>query len=115
MRRDMTYGEAKLWKVLRRTDLHFRRQAPIGPYVVDFVSHSARLIIEIDGGVHDLPAVAARDAQREAWLTGRGYTVMRISDNQTSSDPHSVVQAILDRISVGTPTPSPSPQGGGGL
>jgi very-short-patch-repair endonuclease len=113
MRRAPTYAEQKLWKALRQTSLHFRRQAPMGPYIADFVCHSERLIVEVDGGVHDLPSVAARDAQRDAWLTGRGYRVIRVSDRDASSNPHSVVQMILDRISADTPTPDPSPQGGG--
>jgi len=115
MRRGPTFAEAKLWKVLRKTDLHFPRQAPFGPYVVDFVCHALRLIIELDGGVHELPEVAARDAQREAWLTGRGYRVMRFSNDQATSAPHSLVQLILETASTGTPTPAPPRKGEGGI
>jgi very-short-patch-repair endonuclease len=110
MRRAPTYAEAKLWKVLRTTDLHFRRQAPFGPYVVDFVCHRRRLIVELDGGIHSLPSVAARDAEREAWLTGRGYRVIRFLNSQSPTD---IVSMIMARISADTPTPNPSPQGGG--
>lgn len=85
----------------------------MGPYIADFVCHAERLIIEVDGGVHRLPAVAARDAERDNWLTARGYRVIRIPSGDAASNPHSVVQMILDGISAGTPTPSPSPQGGG--
>ena len=110
MRRAPTYSEKRLWKLLRQTDLHFRRQAPFGPYVVDFVCHRFRLIVELDGGVHNLPSVAARDAEREAWLTGRGYRVMRFSNSEAPAD---VVSMILERLGGDTPTPGPSPQGGG--
>ena len=110
MRRAPTYSEAKLWKLLRKTDLHFRRQPPFGPYVVDFVCHAHRLIVELDGGVHNLPSVAARDAEREAWLTARGYRVMRLLNSQAPDD---VASMIFARISADTPTPDPSPQGGG--
>jgi very-short-patch-repair endonuclease len=110
MRRAPTYAEAKLWKLLRATDLHFRRQAPFGPYVVDVVCHRHRLIGELDGGIHNLPSVAARDAGREAWLTGRGYRVMRFLNSQP---PVEVVSMIMARISADTPTPNPSPQVGG--
>jgi very-short-patch-repair endonuclease len=113
MRREPTYAERKLWKGLRTTDLHFRRQAPFGPYIVDFVCHQHRLIVELDGGVHDLPAVAARDVERDAWLTGRGYRVMRFANRQATDDIEGVLQMILARISADTPTPNPSPQGGG--
>jgi very-short-patch-repair endonuclease len=115
MRRSLTYPEQRLWKLLRRTDLHFRRQAPFGPYIVDFVCQRHRLIVELDGGVHDLPEVAARDAERELWLTGRGYRVMRFRNEQAVSDTAGVVQMILAAVGADTPTPDPSPQGGGEL
>ena len=115
MRREPTYAEKRLWKLLRTTDLHFRRQAPFGPYIVDFVCHRHRLIVELDGGVHDLPEVAARDVERDLWLTGRGYRVMRFLNGQAVSDTSGVVQMILAAAGVDTPTPNPSPQGGGGL
>jgi len=113
MRRAPTYAEQKLWKALRQTDLHFRRQAPFGSYVVDFVCHSHRLIIEVDGGVHRLESVAARDAEREAWLVGRGYRVIRVSNEQAVGNPFAVVDKILSDLGADTPTPGPSPQGGG--
>ena len=115
MRGDLTYPEKCLWKVLRKTNLHFRRQAPFGRYIVDFVCHEHRLIVELDGGIHNLPSVAARDAEREAWLTGRGYRVMRFPNNQAVSEPAGVVEMILASVGADTPTPSPSPQGGGDL
>jgi very-short-patch-repair endonuclease len=113
MRRAPTYAEQKLWKALRQTDLHFRRQAPFGPYIVDFVCHSERLILEVDGGVHAIPAVAARDAEREAWLTDRGYRVIRVSSSEAASNPYVVTERILADLGPDTPTPGPSPQGGG--
>ena len=113
MRRAPTYAEQRLWKQLRETALRFRRQAPFGPYIVDFVCHEHRLVIELDGGVHNLPEVVAHDEARELWLTGRGYRVMRFANEQAVSDTTSVVQMILARVSADTPTPNPSPQGGG--
>ena len=113
MRREPTYAEKRLWKLLRTTDLHFRRQAPFGPYVVDFVCHRHRLIVELDGGIHNLPEVAARDAHRELWLTDRGYRVMRFPNEQAVADTSGVVQTILASVGADTPTPNPSPQGGG--
>jgi len=113
MRREPTYAEKRLWKALRTIDLHFRRQAPFGPYIVDFVCHQHRLIVELDGGIHDLAEVAARDVERDLWLTGRGYRVMRFLNEQAVSDPSGVVQMILAAAGADTPTPNPSPQGGG--
>jgi len=115
MRRAPTRSEHHLWKELRKLDdLHFRRQAPFGPYVVDFVSHRARLIVEVDGGIHDLDAVAERDAMRDAWLNSRGYRVRRLSDHTIFHDPALAIGAILYEIEQTPPPPTPSPQGGGG-
>ena len=115
MRREPTFAEKQLWKALRQIGQHhFRRQAPFGPYVVDFVCHASRLIVEVDGGIHNLDVVAQRDAEREVWLTGRGYRVMRFSNLQ-ALETDVTVAAILAEIGADTPTPNPSPQGGGEL
>jgi very-short-patch-repair endonuclease len=114
MRRDPTFAEKQLWKALRQLEpFHFRRQAPMGAYVVDFVCHQARLIVEVDGGAHLAPDVAARDAAREAWLAGRGYRVVRIANSQAIHDPDAAIAVILAAAGSDTPTPNPSPQGGG--
>jgi len=70
--------------------------------------------VEVDGGIHRLDVVAARDAEREAWLNTRGYRVIRITNDEALTDPHAAVQRIAGEIGAGTPTPNPSPQGGGG-
>ncbi|HEX7757864.1 MAG TPA: DUF559 domain-containing protein [Caulobacteraceae bacterium] len=115
MRRDPTYAEKQLWKALRQIEQHhFRRQAPFGPYVVDFVCHASRLIVEVDGGIHNLDVVAQRDAEREAWLVDRGYRVIRFSNLQ-ALETDVTLATILAEIGADTPTPNPSPQGGGGL
>ncbi|WP_366852279.1 DUF559 domain-containing protein [Phenylobacterium sp.] len=64
--------------------------------------------------IHELPSVATRDAEREGWLTARGYRVMRFRNNQVDNDPEDVARMILARVSADTLTPNPSPQGGGG-
>lgn len=116
MRRKPTFAEQKLWKALRTIEIagsHFRRQAPFGPYIVDFVCHGGRMIIEVDGGVHDLEAVAARDAEREQWLRARGYAVLRLRNEDVVRDVDEVVRRIVGLLGARTPTPNPSPQGGG--
>ncbi len=116
MRREPTLAEKLFWKVLKKTEFsgsHFRRQAPFGPYIVDFVCHRHRLIVEVDGGIHALETVAARDAERQVWLEARGYVVIRIPNELAIYDPHSAVQRVLSIIGADTPTPNPSPQGGG--
>ena len=85
----------------------------MGRYVVDFVCHGSRLIAEVDGGVHDIDAVAARDNERDAWLASRGYRVVRFTNSQAITATESVVEAILAGAGACTPTPDPSPQGGG--
>ena len=94
LRTDPTFTEARLWKHLRRFAVRFRRQAPIGAYVVDFACHRARLVIEVDGGVHNLPEVAVRDMVRDEWLAGQGYRVLRFTTRQVEDDIDAVLQAI---------------------
>lgn len=96
MRRTPTAAERRLWKVLRGLDLngsHFRRQVPLGPYVVDFACHAARLAIEVDGGVHRLPDVAEADLRRQSWLEGQGWTVLRVASDDAYDHP-----ALVSRI-----------------
>jgi len=68
-----TRTEAKLWERLRHFDIRIRRQAPIGAYVVDFACLRARLVIEVDGGVHERTDVALRDLERERGWQDRGF------------------------------------------
>jgi very-short-patch-repair endonuclease len=79
LRREMTPAEIRFWDLLRTIDgFHWRRQHPLGPHVFDFAELGEKLLIEIDGGVHDLPEVAERDAAKEAWAVSQGYRVLRI-------------------------------------
>jgi len=111
LRANATPAEKKLWKALRQLNLdgtHFRRQAPFGPYIVDFVCHRARLIVEVDGGIHKHPAVVARDAERESWLRQRGYSVVRITNQDALFDPAGVALRIAGLIGAAVPIPTPS-------
>jgi very-short-patch-repair endonuclease len=107
-------AEAKLWWHLRRRlpvkGTHFRRQVQIGRYVADFVSHGARLIVEIDGGQH--VANSAADVERTKVLEQHGYRVPRYWNNDVLSNIDGVLEDIQPAIAA-TPTPVPSPQGGG--
>jgi very-short-patch-repair endonuclease len=95
LREHMTLGEQRLWTELRRSPLHFRKQALVGRYVVDFVSHRAKLVIEVDGPPHRLFAdVAARDAERDAWLAAQGYRVLRFTNAQVIDHLAEVLAAI---------------------
>lgn len=75
----MTPAEKRLWARLQNVEgWHFRKQSPVGPYVFDFVEMSARLIIEVDGGVHDFEPVKVRDEAKETWAVANGFRVLRI-------------------------------------
>lgn len=116
LRREMTDAERKLWKAIRARlpiePTHFRRQVPIGPYIVDFCSHGLMLIIEVDGWQHGFANNRARDAKRTAFLNSQGYHVLRFSNRDVMLE----MEVVLDTIfaAVATPTSYSSPQGGGG-
>ena len=80
-RRRMTPPEARLWRCLRASKLggfKFRRQHPIGPYILDFYCPAAGLAVEIDGAVHEHPDRLAHDRRRTAWLATQGVRVIRV-------------------------------------
>lgn len=103
LRKSPTRTEAILWEHLRRLEARFRRQAPIGPYVVDFACLPKRLVVEVDGGVHDLTHVALRDLKRDEWLTSEGYRVLRIPTKRVETDIDGVVADIARAIGVYVP------------
>jgi very-short-patch-repair endonuclease len=114
LRHEPTDAERKLWLVLRSLKplgFHFRRQAPIGVYIADFVWHAGKLVVELDGSQHAQTRVQY-DSKRTAWLESEGYRVLRFWNNDVLKTPHSVGEAIL-AAAQNSPTPNPSPQGGG--
>jgi very-short-patch-repair endonuclease len=101
LRKNLTDAEAILWRRLRRKELdhyRFRRQQPIGPYVVDFFCAEAKLIVELDGGQHNEAASLVRDARRTEWLEARGYRVLRFWNNQVREQLDGVLETILDNL-----------------
>jgi very-short-patch-repair endonuclease len=95
LRRRMTRSEETLWAELRKLNVNFRRQAPIGRYFADFASHGGKLVVEVDGEVHErLPEVALRDIERQRWLEGEGYRVLRFTDRQVRADVHGCVEIV---------------------
>jgi very-short-patch-repair endonuclease len=108
-RRELTGAEQKLWTVLRDRrfrEIKFRRQHPIGPYVVDFACVAARLVIEVDGPSHDDAAQIAFDAERTRFLEHAGWRVLRISNGLIYEDRNGALQIIEAAL-----FPSP-PRGG---
>jgi very-short-patch-repair endonuclease len=99
LRANTTPHERALWRALKDLPLegsHFRRQAPIGPYVVDFLLPAKRLIIELDGGQHNEDGVAARDLERQRWLENEGYCVIRFWNSEVAAN----LTAVLERIYI---------------
>jgi len=97
LRERQTDAEVRLWVALRErrlAGLKFRRQHPIGPFVVDFCCPERHLIVELDGGVHD--SQGEQDAERERLLVAAGYRVIRFSNEQVRTE----LPAVLDAIRV---------------
>jgi very-short-patch-repair endonuclease len=117
LRKDMTPAERIIWYALRAHRLNgaaFRRQAPIGPYIADFVSRAAKLIIEIDGGQHFEDGHERRDAARDAFLIGEGYHVLRFDNHQVMTNRHGVLSRIAEVLGEAAPSlPSPASGRGG--
>ena len=107
LRTNQTEAEQRLWYHLRAhrfMDLKFKRQKPIGCYIVDFVCVERLLIIEIDGGQH--AEQVDYDKRRDAWLRSQGYTVLRFWNNEVMQQLEGVLEQM--RLTL-TLSPSPSP------
>lgn len=114
----MTPAERELWGALRSGQLQgikFRRQAAIGPFIVDFVAFESRVIVEVDGGQHNTPTHRERDDRRTDWLESQGFRVMRFWNFEVLEDLDAVVEAIWralqepDDCSTVTPSPGSPP------
>ncbi len=99
LRREMTDAERSLWQHLRRRQLgglKFRRQHPIGRYIVDFVCVEVGLVIEVDGGQHGVQQ--SYDESRTAWLEQRGYRVLRFWNNDVLTHSEDVRETIWREV-----------------
>ena len=113
MRREPTEAERTLWKLLRGKRLFgwkFKRQQPIGRYIVDFVCFESRLIVEADGSQH---AESHADCERDIYLGQQGFRVLRLWNNEILNNPEGVATVIAAALEP--PLPNPSPAGGEGL
>jgi len=119
LRKNMTDTERLLWRHLRNRELggyKFRRQRPVGPYIVDFVCLEKKLVVEVDGGQH--AGQMELDAKRSDYLKEKGYRVMRFWNNEVLKETESVLTVILSSLdgnvtalSPSSPSPRPSPRG----
>lgn len=100
MRHEPTKAENLLWQMLRGKKLEgmkFRRQEPLGPYIVDFLCHDHKLIIEADGNQH---AQSASDIDRDSYFESQGYRVLRFWNDEIENDCDAVAQKILRETNV---------------
>lgn len=101
LRREMTDTERKLWYAVRAKrfeNLGFRRQVPIGPFIVDFFCPEHRLIVELDGGQHGTDEALRYDAERTDWLAANGYRVMRFWNTDVLTNLDGVLSAIREAV-----------------
>src|SRR5215470_1355910 len=114
LRSDMTEAERRVWRQLRAHRFQgasFRRQFPIGSYIVDFVCLDARLIVEIDGGQH---AEAERDLQRDEWLRSQGFRILRFWNDDVLRNLRGALARISEALSSPVPPSLTLPRKGGG-
>jgi very-short-patch-repair endonuclease len=101
LRKRLTPQEVKLWVKLRELNalgFHFRRQAPIGRYIVDFVSFGARIVIEVDGGQHGMADGIRSDKARDTFLQSQGFHVLRFWNSEVDQNLDGVMESILEKL-----------------
>jgi type I restriction enzyme R subunit len=108
LRQNQTPAEQALWDVLRDRRLEFlkfRRQYPIGIFIADFCCRERKLIVELDGDVHDARQQRAWDENRDAYLRQRGFKILRFRNEVVLENPDSVLRQILVvlHLTEGTP------------
>lgn len=103
-----------MWKLIRSRKYHgckFRRQVPVGPYIVDFLCVAINLVIEVDGDSHWQPGAEQYDKKRDEYLHSWGFRVLRIGHTEVLKKPDVVFEKIREYLSY--PSPQPSPLGRG--
>jgi very-short-patch-repair endonuclease len=117
LRRAMTRAETLLWRHLkahRLAALGFRRQSPMGNYIADFVAHSRKLVVEVDGESHDFESRLRHDERRDQWFASRGYRVLRFTNDDVMRNLEGVVLAIGQAVEQAAPPSLAIPRKGGG-
>jgi len=115
LRKNSTYAEKLIWRHLRNLNLDgikFRRQQPLGPYIVDFIAAEKKLVIELDGGQHAANKVLDKD--RDQYIESEGYRVLRFWNNEVLQNTEGVLERLRQEILKDTPSPRPSPPLGRG-
>jgi very-short-patch-repair endonuclease len=109
LRLHATKAESLLWYELRELKspgLKFRRQSPIGPYIVDFVCHAAKLIVEVDGDIHETENSRHHDAVRDAYLRSLDYAVFRVDEPDVIANAWHVAQVVKEKAERGRNDPT---------
>jgi very-short-patch-repair endonuclease len=110
LRGEMTVPELRLWLRLKQPHddaPRFRRQHPVGPYVLDFYCPAAKLAVEVDGWGHNMGDHPQRDEARDAWLNAHGVTVVRLPASEVLADPDAAADSIVRQaMAFASPTPS---------
>ncbi len=112
LRREMSDEERILWMLLRDrrfADFKFRRQVPLGDYVVDFVCFESKLVLELDGSQHAEPEQAQFDAKRTQYLEAAGFRVARIWCGDLFKDREGATELIWNALTL-SPNPSSAPR-----
>jgi very-short-patch-repair endonuclease len=108
LRSNLTDAEKYLWRHLRFRQISghkFRRQRPVGPYIVDFVCLEKKLVVEVDGGQH--AENQALDVRRDTWLRSQGYEVLRFWNDEVLTKIDGVKEVIFQTLNVAPPFSSP--------
>ena len=114
LRKELTPSEKKLWHLLREIEgVRFRKEVPIGDYVFDSACYGARLLIEIDGSIHERADVQANDKAKTIYAATQGFRLLRLQNNDVWDRPAWVIAEVRARLDAPHP-PTPSPQGRGG-
>src|SRR5579863_760106 len=103
LRQTATEAENRAWFFLRKLrveGIKFRRQHPIGKYVVDFCCTERRLVIELDGSIHSQPSHSLKDRTRVQYLKEHGYTIAQFPNGMVLEAPETFVEKILVRVSA---------------
>jgi very-short-patch-repair endonuclease len=105
LRSKQSAPETLLWNILRdrRINVKFRRQMPIGTFIVDFVCLRQRLIVEVDGPHHNEPNQIIADVQREQWLKQQSFRVLRITTDEMMGDAELATQKIIAALALPVP------------
>ena len=116
----MTRAENFLWRYLKAhhmDGLAFRRQVPMRQFIADFVCHSARIVVEIDGYAHDFESRQRADQRKDKWFGSQGYAVLRFTNEQVLKNLEGVIEVIREAASTRLkqlPPALPLPHKGGG-